>query len=58
MDWHTWVVHNCELTLMATLPVEGRWSLRTLSEDDVKGALVAALKDFSQTFVGAKAVVA
>jgi len=30
---------------MATLPVEGRWSLRALSEDDVKGALEFLQRD-------------
>lgn len=30
---------------MATLPVEGRWSLRTLSDDDVKGALEFLQRD-------------
>ena len=30
---------------MATLPAEGRWSLRTVSEDDVKGALEFLQRD-------------
>ena len=30
---------------MATLPIEGRWSLRVLSEDDVKGALEFLQRD-------------
>ncbi|HET7436730.1 MAG TPA: GNAT family N-acetyltransferase [Thermoanaerobaculia bacterium] len=30
---------------MATLPIEGRWSLRLLSEDDVKGALEFLQRD-------------
>jgi len=30
---------------MATLPVEGRWSLRALSDDDVKGALEFLRRD-------------
>lgn len=30
---------------MATLPAEGRWSLRTLSDDDIKGALEFLQRD-------------